>query len=112
MSPAIRSILVGVIAAFSLGAPVPAAEQSMPDPAAAAAQYTRQASELRASARRHADLARMHRAGLAGGGKSSHESIVQHCEKIASNLNAAATESEALAAVYRGMAAEGPAKKK
>ncbi len=111
MSLAVRSMLAGGLIALTLMTPAFGAGQTAEDPAAMAAQYTKQAVDLRASANRHADLAKMHRSGLAGSSKTSHESIVQHCEKIASSLNAAATETEALAATYRKMAAEKQASK-
>ena len=111
MNSAVRSKMLGVVVALSLVASGFAADQTTDDPAAMAAQYTQQALDLRAGAKRHAETAKMHRSGLAGSSKTSHASIVQHCEKIASNLNAAAIETEALAATYRKMAAEKPATK-
>lgn len=100
-----RSLLAALAAAVALLAPVviASAEEPTDDPAALAATYDKQATELRASAERHAKIARMHRTG-AGSSKSAHESIAQHCERIAENLSAAAKESEALANSYRELA--------
>lgn len=80
MNSAVRSMMFGVVVALSMAAPGFAADQTAEDPAAMAAQYTEQAADLRASAKRHADSARMHRYGMGGSSKTSHESIVQHCD--------------------------------
>jgi hypothetical protein len=111
MTTSVRMILAGAVVALSLVAPVIGAVPPAENPAAMAAQYTKQAAELRASASRHADLAKMHRSGLAGSSKTSHESIAVHCDNIAASLNAAAAETEALAATYKKLAAEQPARK-
>lgn len=111
MTTPVRSMLAGLVVALSLVAPVMAAETPVENPAAMATQYTKQAADLRASASKHAQQARLHRAGMGGGGKTSHESIAVHCDNISVSLNAAAAETEALAATYKKLAAEQPAKK-
>jgi hypothetical protein len=45
----------------------------------------------------------MHKAG-AGGPKTAHESIANHCERLAEQLRSAAEESDAIAAEYRSLA--------
>lgn len=101
MNHSFRSMLLGGIVACALVAPAVAAEQSLEDPAALATQYAAQAADLRASAAQHAKIAKMHRTGMAGSSKTSHESIANHCEKIAASLNDAAVEADALAAEYK-----------
>jgi hypothetical protein len=91
-----RAVVVGMIAAAMLGSAVYAANPPAEDPAALATTYEKQAADLRASADRHENMARMHKAG-AGSSKVNHESIVRHCDKIAEDLRAAAQESDALA---------------
>lgn len=98
-----RSLLAALVAVAVLVPFVAPADEPTEDPAALAATYDKQAADFRADAERHAKIARMHKAG-AGSPKSSHESIAQHCERIAENLSAAAKESEALANSYRELA--------
>jgi hypothetical protein len=98
MTTSIYSMLLSSVVALSLVTPAIAAEPMTESPAVPAAQYTKQAAELRASASSHAQPAKSHRSGMGGGGKMSHESIATHCDSIAASLNAAAAETEALAA--------------
>lgn len=111
MNRAFRSMLFGAVIACAMVAPIVAAEQPVEDPAAMATQYAAQAADLRASAARHAKIAKMHRSGSAGSSKTSHASIATHCEKIAAKLNDAASDTDALAAEYRKLAtAKAPVK--
>lgn len=91
---------MGMVAAAILGSAVYAADPASDDPAMMASTYEKQAADLRASADKHENMAKVHKGG-AGSSKVNHESIVRHCEKIAQNLRAAAQESEALAATLR-----------
>jgi hypothetical protein len=91
-----KGLFLGMIAAAMISAAAYAADAPADDPAALAATYEKQAVELRASADRHENMAKMHMGG-AGSSKVNHESIVRHCDKIAENLRAAAQESDALA---------------
>jgi len=91
-----KGLVLGMIAAAMLGTAVYAADAPAEDPATLAATYEKQAADLRASAEKHENMARMHKGG-AGSSKVNHESIVRHCDKIAENLRAAAQESDALA---------------
>lgn len=101
-----RGALLVVLAAIAVCTPLGSvANQPSEDSAALATKYEQQATEFRAEADRHAKMARRHQAG-AGSSKVAHASIVQHCERIAANLNAAARESEALAETYRKLARE------
>jgi hypothetical protein len=93
-------LLLGMIAAAMLGTVVYAADAPAEDPAALAATYEKQAVDLRASADKHENMARMHKGG-AGSSKVNHEGIVRHCDKIAEDLRAAADESDALAKELR-----------
>ena len=111
MATSFRMMLPGLVVALSLVAPVMGAEPAGESPAAMAEQYTRQAADLRKSAARHAELAKMHRSGSPAGSKTSHLSIAVHCENIAKNLNAAAAESEAMATIFRKLPADTPATK-
>ena len=103
-SPRRHFLALAAVAAFTLSSGVNAADVGQ-DPAAKAAYYTKQATDLRASAEKHLKDASIHRMAP-GGAKVAHESIVQHCEKIAASLRAAADESDALAASYRSLAGE------
>jgi hypothetical protein len=98
-------MVLGAIAAAVLYSTSYAAGIATEDPAAQAAYYTKQAVDLRANAEKHAKEAGVHRTGP-GGSKMAHDSIVQHCEKIAANLRAAADESDALAQAYRDLAGQ------
>lgn len=98
-----KSLVLGMIAAAMLGTAVYAADPPAEDPAALAATYEKQAADLRASADKHENMARMHKGG-AGSPKMNHESIVRHCDKIAEDLRAAAQESDALAKDLRDSA--------
>lgn len=111
MNTSTRSTLMGLVVALSLVVPVMAAEPLTENPTAMAAQYTKQAADLRASASNHAKQAKLHRMGMGGSSKTSHEAIAVHCDNIAASLNAAAAETEALAATYKKLAAEKPATK-
>ncbi len=91
-----KGLVLRMIAAAMLGTAVYAADVPAEDPATLAATYEKQAADLRASAEKHENMARMHKGG-AGSSKVNHESIVRHCDKIAENLRAAAQESDALA---------------
>jgi hypothetical protein len=91
-----KGLVLGMIAAAMLGTAVYAADAPAEDPAALAATYEKQAADLRASADKHENMAKMHKGG-AGSSKVNHESIVRHCDKIAEALRAAAQESDALA---------------
>jgi hypothetical protein len=95
-----KRIILGTLAAVMIGAAVHAADAPADDPAALAASYEKQAVDLRASADKHEDMAKMHKNG-AGSSKVNHESIVRHCDKIAEDLRAAAQESDALAKELR-----------
>jgi hypothetical protein len=95
-----KAFVLGVIAAAMLGTAVHATDAPAENPAALAATYEKQATDLRASADRHENMARMHRGG-GGSSKMNHEGIVRHCDKIAENLRAAAEESDALAKELR-----------
>lgn len=106
-----RRLVLSLIPALALISVVRAAEPPTEDPAALstqyaqeAKQYAQQAADLRAQADKHANIAKMHRAGA--GGKTAHESIVKHCEDIAADLRSAADESDALAATYRELAGQ------
>lgn len=99
----LRALLTTLVAVAVLAPAIASADEPTEDPAALAATYDKQASEFRAGAERHAKIARMHRAG-AGSSKIAHDTIAQHCERIAGNLSAAAKESEALAESYRNLA--------
>lgn len=98
-----RSILATLVALSLLGSVIASAAESTEDPEALAATYDKQAADFRADAERHAQIARAHKAG-AGSPKTAHDSIAQHCERIAESLTAAAKESEALAENYRALA--------
>ena len=100
-----RNILLALAASAVFGAAVHAAETTREDAAAVAASLEKQAAELRASADRHENMAKMHKAG-AGSAKVTHEGIVQHCNALAKDLREAAKESDALAAEYRKEVAE------
>ena len=91
-----KGIILGLIAAVMMSTAVYAADAPGDDPAALATTYEKQAVDLRASADRHENMAKMHKGG-AGSSKVNHDSIVRHCDKIAKNLRAAADESDALA---------------
>ena len=95
-----KGMLLGILAAAMLGSSALAADAPADDPAALAMTYEKQAADLRASADRHDNMAKMHKGG-AGSSKVNHDAIVRHCEKIAQNLRAAAKESDALAAALR-----------
>lgn len=95
-----KGMLLSMVAAAMLGSVAFAADAPADDPAALAATYEKQAAELRASADRHDNMAKLHKGG-AGSSKVNHDGIVRHCEKIAQNLRAAAKESDALAATLR-----------
>lgn len=99
----LRALLATVVAFSVLGPTISWAAEPTEDPAALAATYDKQAADLRAEAERHAKIARMHRGG-AGSSKIAHDSIAQHCERMAENLNAAAKESEAVAEGFRSLA--------
>ena len=103
VSVPLRGLLAALLAVLLLSSQAYAVEPSSDDPAVLAATYSKQAADLRADAEKHANIARMHRGG-AGTGKTAHESIAKHCERIAENLRAAAAESDALAAQYRELA--------
>jgi hypothetical protein len=98
----LRALLAALVALALLGPSISCADEPTEDPAALAATYDKQASEFRVEAEKHAKIARMHRAG-AGSSKSAHDSIAQHCERLAENLNAAAKESAAVAEGYRSL---------
>ena len=98
----LRALLATFVAITVLGPVVAPAEEPTEDPAALAATYDKQAADFRAEAERHAKIASMHKAG-AGPSKVAHDSIAQHCERIAENLRAAAKESEAVAESYRSL---------
>jgi hypothetical protein len=104
MNPSVRpfrrNVLLACAAAALLGAVAHAADPATEDPAAIAASYEKQAAELRASADKHDNMAKMHRGG-AGSSKMNHDSVVQHCKKLSESLRAAAAESDALAAEFR-----------
>lgn len=91
-----KGLFLGMIAAALMSSAVYAADAPADDPAALAATYEQQAVDLRASAERHENMAKMHKGG-AGSSKVNHDSIVRHCDKIAKDLRAAADESDALA---------------
>ena len=95
-----KGMLLGFIAATMLGTVLHAAETAAGDPAALATTYEKQATEFRARADQHDNMAKMHRGG-AGSSKVNHEDIVKHCEQISKDLRAAAKESDALAATLR-----------
>jgi hypothetical protein len=99
----LRRAVIAALAATMLISAVQAAEPASEDPAAQAATYAKEAADLRASADKHAKIAKMHRSG-AGPSKISHQSIAEHCERLAEKLRAAADESDAIAATYRGLA--------
>jgi predicted secreted Zn-dependent protease len=98
----LRAFLATLVAVAVFAPVIASAEEPTEDPAALAAIYDKQAADFRAGAEKHAKIARMHRAG-AGSSKMAHDSIAQHCERIAESLTAAAKESEALAESYRGL---------
>lgn len=98
-----KALVLGMIAAAMLGTAVRATDAPAEDPVALAATYEKQAADLRASADRHENMARMHKGG-AGSSKMNHEGVVRHCDKIAENLRAAAEESDALAKELRNSA--------
>ena len=98
-----KGLLIGMVAAAMMSSAVYAADVPAEDPAALASTYEKQAADLRASADRHDNMAKMHKGG-AGSSKVNHEGIVRHCDKIAQNLRAAAQESDALAAELRDSA--------
>jgi hypothetical protein len=98
-----KALVLGMIAAAMSGTAVYATDAPAEDPAALAADYEKQAADLRASADKHQNMARMHKGG-AGSSKMNHESIVRHCDKIAESLRAAAAESDALAKELRSSA--------
>lgn len=95
-----KGMFLGLIAAAMLGSAAFAADAPADDPAALAVTYEKQAADLRASADKHDNMAKMHKGG-AGSSKVNHDGIVRHCEKISQNLRAAAKESDALAATLR-----------
>jgi hypothetical protein len=95
-----KGVLLGFVAAAMLGSAVYAAEPAAEDPGALATTYEQQATEFRALADKHDNMARMHRGG-AGSSKMNHEGVVKHCEQISKDLRAAAKESDALAAKLR-----------
>ncbi len=78
-----RSLFLGAALAVLLVSQAGAADRAGQEPAAMAARFTRQAADFRANATKHAEMAKAHRSGLAGSSKTSHMSVVQHCEKIA-----------------------------
>jgi len=98
-----KALVLGMIAAAMLGTAVRATDAPAENPAALAATYEKQAADLRASADRHENMARMHKGG-AGSSKMHHEGVVRHCDRIAENLRAAANESDALANELRASA--------
>lgn len=100
-----RNFVLGFVAATMLAAATYAAEPTAQDPAALAAQYDKQAAELRASAEKHEKMGSMHQGG-AGSTKVNHENVVKHCQAIAKELRAAADESAALAEEYRKAASK------
>ena len=99
----LRRLAIAALAAAILTSAIQAAEPASEDPAAQAAMYAKEAADLRASADKHAKVAKMHRSG-AGPSKMSHQSIAEHCERLAEKLRAAADESDALAETYRNLA--------
>jgi len=103
LSRSTRRLLLALFATVMLVPVLQAGETPSDDPAAQAETYSKQAADLRASADKHAKIAKMHRAGT-GPSKMSHESIAQHCERLAQSLRAAAEESDAIAAAYRSLA--------
>jgi hypothetical protein len=95
-----RNIILALATSALLAAAVHAAEPAHEDAATVAASFEKQAAEFRASADRHENMARLHKAG-AGSSKVTHEGIVQHCNALVKDLREAAKESDALAAEYR-----------
>ena len=95
-----KSLALAVAATALLGVVASAAEPAQESPAAVVATLEKQAADLRATADKHENMAKMHRGG-AGSSKVNHDSIARHCDAIAKKLRAAAKESEALAAEYR-----------
>jgi hypothetical protein len=95
-----KGLVLSMIAAAMLGAAAYAADTVSEDPAALATTYEKQAADLRASADRHENMAKMHKGG-AGSSKVNHAGIVRHCDNIAEDLRAAAQESDALAKELR-----------
>lgn len=91
-----KGLALAIIAAGILSTAVYAADPPAEDPAALATTYEKQAADFRAMADKHEHMAKMHRGG-AGSSKVNHEGIVQHCDKIAEDLRAAAQESDAMA---------------
>ena len=91
-----KGVMLGMIAAVMMSTAVYAADAPADDPATLAATYEKQAADLRASADKHENMAKMHKGGT-GSSKMNHESVVLHCDKIAENLRAAAKESDDLA---------------
>jgi hypothetical protein len=98
-----RALAVALLAAAMLCSTLQAAETPPEDPAAQAATYSKKAADLRAEADKHEKIAQMHKAG-AGSSKTAHESIANHCERLAKQLRTAAEESDAIAAAYRSLA--------
>jgi len=108
MKTAVRTLaksLALIIAATALLGTVSAAEPAQEDAATTIATLEKQATDYRATAARHENMAKMHRGG-AGSSKVNHEGIARHCDAIAKNLLSAAKKSEELAAEYKKDAAK------
>jgi hypothetical protein len=95
-----RTLVLAFAAATFLAANAYAAEPVVEDPATVAATLDKQAADLRATAAKHENMAKMHRGGT-GSPKMNHEGMAKHCDKIAKDLRSAAKESEDLASEYR-----------
>ena len=98
-----RGLTLAMLSLAIVCSALQAAETTSDDPAAQAAAYSAKAADLRADADRHEKTAKMHKAG-GGGSKTAHESIANHCERLAEQLRSAAEESDAIAAAYRSLA--------
>ena len=103
LSSLARRPILALLAAAMLFPALQAAESTSDDPAAQAEAYSKEATELRADAAKHEKIAKMHSAG-AGGPNTAHRSIALHCERLATQLRAAAEESDSIAAAYRSLA--------
>ena len=98
-----RGLTLAMLSLAIVFSALQAAETTSEDPAAQAAAYSAKAAELRADADKHEKTGKMHKAG-AGGPKTTHQSIANHCERLAEQLRSAAEESDAIAAAYRSLA--------
>ena len=74
------------------------------DHEAMAIEFEAEASQFEQQAAQHDRLAKKYRTGSGGAPKGNSASMAAHCERIAKNLKAAATDARAMTRMHREMA--------